>query len=132
MLRLFPSLQENQVFQARKTSALFTSSLSRLFSFVHFLYAGCMYIIFVRVALYRFATVKYDHTGKNLWNPCMHLCNYSINKYHSGTGHPRGYSRYRNFMTKFIEPSCNTRCRRRHFLSSINQNYVRQHQLIIV
>ena len=31
----------------------------------------------------RFATVKYDHTGKNLWNPCMHLCNYSINKYHS-------------------------------------------------
>ena len=33
--------------------------------------------------LARFATVKYDHTGKNLWNPCMHLCNYSINKYHS-------------------------------------------------
>jgi len=33
--------------------------------------------------LVRFATVKYDHTGKNLWNPCMHLCNYSINKYHS-------------------------------------------------
>ena len=33
---------------------------------------------------FRFATVKYDHTGKNLWNPCMHLCNYSINKYHSG------------------------------------------------
>ncbi len=28
--------------------------------------------------------MKYDHTGKNLWNPCMHLCNYSINKYHSG------------------------------------------------
>ena len=36
---------------------------------------------------FRFATVKYDHTGKNLWNPCMHLCNYSINKYHSGFRH---------------------------------------------
>ena len=36
-------------------------------------------------AFSRFATVKYDHTGKNLWNPCMHLCNYSINKYHSGS-----------------------------------------------
>ena len=33
--------------------------------------------------LVRFATVKYDNTGKNLWNPCMHLCNYSINKHHS-------------------------------------------------
>ncbi|KAG6441981.1 hypothetical protein O3G_MSEX002135 [Manduca sexta] len=33
--------------------------------------------------LVRFATVKYDHTNKNLWNPCMHLCNYSINKYHT-------------------------------------------------
>ncbi|XP_066994738.1 tubulin polyglutamylase TTLL5 [Anabrus simplex] len=33
--------------------------------------------------LVRFATVKYDANGKNLWNPCMHLCNYSINKYHS-------------------------------------------------
>ena len=33
--------------------------------------------------LVRFATVKYDHSDKNLWNPCMHLCNYSINKYHS-------------------------------------------------
>ncbi|XP_065169169.1 tubulin polyglutamylase TTLL5 isoform X2 [Atheta coriaria] len=31
----------------------------------------------------RFATVKYDTTHKQLWNPCMHLCNYSINKYHS-------------------------------------------------
>jgi hypothetical protein len=40
-----------------------------------------LYIAFI---LCRFATVKYDHTGKNLWNPCMHLCNYSINKYHSG------------------------------------------------
>ncbi|KAJ4437028.1 hypothetical protein ANN_17161, partial [Periplaneta americana] len=33
--------------------------------------------------LVRFATVKYDTSGKHLWNPCMHLCNYSINKYHS-------------------------------------------------
>ncbi|KDR20933.1 Tubulin polyglutamylase TTLL5, partial [Zootermopsis nevadensis] len=33
--------------------------------------------------LVRFATVKYDLSGKHLWNPCMHLCNYSINKYHS-------------------------------------------------
>ncbi|XP_037876384.1 tubulin polyglutamylase TTLL5 isoform X1 [Bombyx mori] len=33
--------------------------------------------------LVRFAAVKYDHTNKNLWNPCMHLCNYSINKYHT-------------------------------------------------
>ncbi|XP_022904473.2 tubulin polyglutamylase TTLL5 isoform X1 [Onthophagus taurus] len=31
----------------------------------------------------RFATVKYDTSHKTLWNPCMHLCNYSINKYHS-------------------------------------------------
>ncbi|XKL61962.1 hypothetical protein PGB90_001795 [Kerria lacca] len=31
----------------------------------------------------RFATVKYDLKEKNLWNPCMHLCNYSINKHHS-------------------------------------------------
>lgn len=31
----------------------------------------------------RLATVKYDKTAENLWNPCMHLCNYSINKYHS-------------------------------------------------
>lgn len=31
----------------------------------------------------RLATVKYDKTVENLWNPCMHLCNYSINKYHS-------------------------------------------------
>ena len=27
--------------------------------------------------------IRYDSAGKNLWNPCMHLCNYSINKYHS-------------------------------------------------
>lgn len=33
--------------------------------------------------LVRFATVKYDTSHKQLWNPCMHLCNYSINKYHS-------------------------------------------------
>ncbi|XP_045537693.1 uncharacterized protein LOC106708604 isoform X2 [Papilio machaon] len=33
--------------------------------------------------LVRFATVKYDKSNKNLWNPCMHLCNYSINKYHT-------------------------------------------------
>ena len=33
--------------------------------------------------LVRFAAVKYDMSGSNLWNPCMHLCNYSINKYHS-------------------------------------------------
>lgn len=33
--------------------------------------------------LVRLATVKYDKTAENLWNPCMHLCNYSINKYHS-------------------------------------------------
>lgn len=32
--------------------------------------------------LVRLATVKYDKTVENLWNPCMHLCNYSINKYH--------------------------------------------------
>eukprot|EP00099_Drosophila_melanogaster_P013190 NP_001287520.1 uncharacterized protein Dmel_CG31108, isoform B [Drosophila melanogaster] len=31
----------------------------------------------------RLATVKYDRHADNLWNPCMHLCNYSINKYHS-------------------------------------------------
>lgn len=31
----------------------------------------------------RLATVKYDKNVENLWNPCMHLCNYSINKYHS-------------------------------------------------
>ncbi|XP_036320674.1 tubulin polyglutamylase TTLL5 [Rhagoletis pomonella] len=33
--------------------------------------------------LVRLATVKYDRRAENLWNPCMHLCNYSINKYHS-------------------------------------------------
>lgn len=31
----------------------------------------------------RLATVKYDLNADNLWNPCMHLCNYSINKYHT-------------------------------------------------
>ncbi|XP_055593933.1 tubulin polyglutamylase TTLL5 isoform X2 [Uranotaenia lowii] len=33
--------------------------------------------------LVRLATVKYDRAAENLWNPCMHLCNYSINKYHT-------------------------------------------------
>lgn len=33
--------------------------------------------------LVRLATVRYDSSHKQLWNPCMHLCNYSINKYHS-------------------------------------------------
>lgn len=33
--------------------------------------------------LVRLATVKYDRNSENLWNPCMHLCNYSINKYHT-------------------------------------------------
>lgn len=31
----------------------------------------------------RLATVRYDQHTDNLWNPCMHLCNYSINKHHS-------------------------------------------------
>ena len=44
-----------------------------------------------KTLLFRFATVKYDHTGKNLWNPCMHLCNYSINKYHSGLTNKKKY-----------------------------------------
>jgi tubulin polyglutamylase TTLL5 len=33
--------------------------------------------------LVRIATVRYDNNADNLWNPCMHLCNYSINKFHS-------------------------------------------------
>lgn len=33
--------------------------------------------------LVRIATVRYDNNAENLWNPCMHLCNYSINKYHT-------------------------------------------------
>ena len=48
---------------------------------------------------FRFATVKYDHTGKNLWNPCMHLCNYSINKYHSGFSTPN------YFLAVFVNTS---------------------------
>ncbi|XP_033328006.2 tubulin tyrosine ligase-like 5 isoform X3 [Megalopta genalis] len=32
--------------------------------------------------LVRFATVKYDGGNQYVWNPCMHLCNYSINKFH--------------------------------------------------
>ncbi|XP_059471433.1 tubulin polyglutamylase TTLL5-like isoform X1 [Neocloeon triangulifer] len=42
-----------------------------------------MLIYLYEEGLVRFATVKYDTSGKHLWNPCMHLCNYSINKYHS-------------------------------------------------
>ncbi|CAH1980864.1 unnamed protein product [Acanthoscelides obtectus] len=33
--------------------------------------------------LVRFATVKYDRGPHRVWDPCMHLCNYSINKFHS-------------------------------------------------
>ncbi|XP_037073354.1 tubulin polyglutamylase TTLL5-like [Pollicipes pollicipes] len=33
--------------------------------------------------LIRFAAVKYDQSAKMLWNPCMHLTNYSVNKYHT-------------------------------------------------
>ncbi|XP_039312801.1 tubulin polyglutamylase TTLL5 isoform X3 [Solenopsis invicta] len=32
--------------------------------------------------LVRFAAVKYDSRSQYIWNPCMHLCNYSINKFH--------------------------------------------------
>ncbi|XP_036142626.1 tubulin polyglutamylase TTLL5 isoform X2 [Monomorium pharaonis] len=32
--------------------------------------------------LVRFAAVKYDGQSQYTWNPCMHLCNYSINKFH--------------------------------------------------
>ncbi|KYQ47236.1 Tubulin polyglutamylase TTLL5, partial [Trachymyrmex zeteki] len=32
--------------------------------------------------LVRFAAVKYDGGSEYVWNPCMHLCNYSINKFH--------------------------------------------------
>lgn len=32
--------------------------------------------------LVRFATVKYEGNNQYIWNPCMHLCNYSINKFH--------------------------------------------------
>lgn len=32
--------------------------------------------------LVRFATVKYEGGNQYVWNPCMHLCNYSINKFH--------------------------------------------------
>ena len=35
------------------------------------------------MTLTAFLQIRYDSSGKNLWNPCMHLCNYSINKYHS-------------------------------------------------
>lgn len=30
--------------------------------------------------VYRFATVKYDRTSKNIKNTFMHLTNYSVNK----------------------------------------------------
>lgn len=33
--------------------------------------------------LARLAAVKYRPGGDHLWNPCMHLCNTSVNKYHS-------------------------------------------------
>ena len=33
--------------------------------------------------LFRFATVKYDRSGKNITNSCMHLTNYSVNKKNS-------------------------------------------------
>ena len=36
----------------------------------------CIYLY--EEGLVRFATVRYDSTGKNLWNPCMHLCNYRL------------------------------------------------------
>ncbi|KAF2353646.1 Tubulin-tyrosine ligase/Tubulin polyglutamylase [Trinorchestia longiramus] len=36
--------------------------------------------------LVRLATVKYQHK-KNLWNPCIHLTNYSVNKFHSNYVH---------------------------------------------
>lgn len=33
--------------------------------------------------LKRFAAVKYTADESSLDNPCIHLCNYSINKYHA-------------------------------------------------
>lgn len=36
--------------------------------------------VVVVVVVFRFATVKYDSTGKNIKNVCMHLTNYSVNK----------------------------------------------------
>ncbi|XP_015774743.1 PREDICTED: tubulin polyglutamylase TTLL5-like [Acropora digitifera] len=49
------------------------------------LYVGVTCFDPLRVYLYeegltRFATVKYDSTGKNIKNVCMHLTNYSVNK----------------------------------------------------
>ncbi|XP_034664428.1 tubulin polyglutamylase TTLL5 [Drosophila subobscura] len=40
-------------------------------------------IYLYKEGIVRLATVRYDRHADNLWNPCMHLCNYSINKYHS-------------------------------------------------
>ncbi|KAK2724903.1 hypothetical protein QYM36_001384 [Artemia franciscana] len=55
-----------------------------------------------REGLVRCATVKYTSNAMNLDNPCVHLCNYSINKYHSNfrtspdleadDGHKRSFS----------------------------------------
>ncbi|XP_068683988.1 tubulin polyglutamylase TTLL5-like [Montipora foliosa] len=49
------------------------------------LYVGVTCFDPVRIYLYeegltRFATVKYDSSGKNIKNVCMHLTNYSVNK----------------------------------------------------
>ncbi|XP_076045386.1 uncharacterized protein LOC143027756 isoform X2 [Oratosquilla oratoria] len=41
-----------------------------------------MVVYLYEEGLVRLATVKYQH-GKNLWNPCIHLTNYSVNKFHS-------------------------------------------------
>jgi hypothetical protein len=40
-------------------------------------------IYLYREGLVRCATVKYTSNAMNLDNPCVHLCNYIINKYHS-------------------------------------------------
>ena len=32
------------------------------------------------ILLFRFATVKYDQSSRNIKNSCMHLTNYSVNK----------------------------------------------------
>ena len=40
-------------------------------------------IYLYRHGLVRFAAVKYTADESSLDNPCIHLCNYSINKYHA-------------------------------------------------
>ncbi|EDO40146.1 predicted protein, partial [Nematostella vectensis] len=60
------------------------------FNFIGFkfdvrLYVGVTCYDPLRIYLYeeglsRFATVKYDKSGKNIRNSCMHLTNYSVNK----------------------------------------------------